>query len=333
MKTQFPILENNDLPSLSFYQKAFEKFDCLIENIEDYKLLQDAFIEAFNTHPPICLSKSSYEDLHFYRARAIDTSKEDITQFRTFSYNPNKSAVIQGRSNIQGHPVFYGALSEATAICESSDKIEEGQELFISKWCIKKEKNYGFVNLIFNNEPILGEMVYSFNKHRLDRMKKMFDMYEEEKKAALQLFLTGVSNFFLRDNYKASSFLGHYYLYDEVTNLDNFKADLIIYPSVKSKYNSFNIAIRPDFVDSSMELMEVKKIRVNKFDDGGGAHVSLLNTGTPKNGKIQWYKNRVLLPENMRIKRMGIIVEGTDENINLTEQSYLQFAGENKTFS
>lgn len=334
---KFPIAKNDEIPGLDFYVKAFAEFENQIKDRESYEEIKEAFVNAFNIYPPIGLSPDTEAEFFIYRTRVIDELQEDIANPATFSYNRNIEKVEQGRANIKGVPVFYGSISEDAAIRESKDKIQEGQVLYISQWRLKKNVKYGFVNLVFDGSKTeLGEMIHSFNKHRTERLKRMFDIYDKEKQDALLFFLMEISSTFLRDNYKVSSFLSHYYLNENIID-SSYKIDMIMYPSIQSKRNTFNFAIRPDFVDESMELVEVKRIRVNKFEKDGGSHVSFLNTGKPQDGKVQWCKKGVLLPENIKIDSVGVIIKEEKENtkdwpLQLNKDMHFNFTGYDMTY-
>lgn len=308
----FRVAKNDEIPTLEFYQRAFNKFRKKIRNLSEYEDIKNAFVSSFDVYPPIGLvpNVSVDSDMYVYRARLIDTLTEDITAINTYSYNHNKSQVKIGRANLEGFPVFYGAVSQDTAIRETKVTHNDNPILYISKWRLAKGKKISTVNFIFDDSKIgLVEHTKSFNMAREERMKEMLNIYSSDKQEAFMYLFKEVGNIFFDEDYKISSFLAHYYLYEGKEKFQ-YDIDLILYPSIQSNYQGFNFAINPDFADRCLELVEVQKIRLKEYEKSGGSHIELLNTGRlDSSGKVEWF-DVVLNSDNMQINRLGICAKG-----------------------
>ena len=72
------------------------------------------------------------------------------------------------------------------------------------------------------------------------------------------------------ERYSISSFIAHRHMYNEIdVPLDRpelqFRADVLIYPSIRMDKKSINYAIHPNFVDEKMSLNTVYKIRMQEI--------------------------------------------------------------------
>lgn len=319
-KLNIPHVKNEEIPDIEFYKNAFNKFETEIicNDLNDYNSIKNLFVNALNIHPPMMLTfNDSSNDLYIYRARVVNEELEDISNINTFSYYKKTEFVSIGRANIKANPVFYGSIDMDSAIRESKDDIQPGQTLFVGKWKIKENVQYQVCNLIFEIEnSFLGEFPEKLNKDWHHKFSKRLNIYDNNKQEALIYLHNKLGSYFLEDDYRKSSFISHYLLYEQIEN-GPFIPDMIWYPSKKSNFTSYNFAIAPHFVDDNMELVEVCKYKVTRFNKGKqGSFVNILQKGKVENGKIEWYERGVLLEKNIKLNSAGIIIEdGSIDNI------------------
>jgi hypothetical protein len=319
-KLNISYLKNEEIPDIEFYKNSLNKFEeeIILNNLNDYNAIKKLFVNTLNIHPPMILTfNDSSDDLLIYRARIVNEELEDTSNIDTFSYFKKREFVSIGRANIKEYPVFYGAIDQDSAMRESKDNVQPGQTLFVGKWKIKENVEYQLCNLIFETEnSILGEFPKQQNIEWNAKFSKRINIYVNHKQESIKYLNSKLGSYFLENDYRISSFISHYLLYEQIDN-ETFKPDMIWYPSKKSNFNSYNFAIAPHFVDNNMELVEVYKYKVTKFnEEEQGTFVNILQKGKVENGKIEWYERGVLLEKNIRLNSLGLVFEdGSVENI------------------
>lgn len=293
---------NDEIPALEFYKSTLAEFENSIAQLDSYDDILKLFISIIGSFPPALISRIDSQQIEVYRTRVVDELKEDISQPDTFSYCRDISKVEKGRANLKGFPVFYGSSCEDTSIRECSNKISVGQNVYISKWRIKKKSKCNALMLIFDESiKHLGIDHMNYNERIINNFKNNLLIYSHDKQDAITYFMTTVGNYFIRNSHKLSSFLAHYSLYNSYTN-NPYPIDFIVYPSLKANHANFNLAIKPEFVDNEMELVEVTNVTIKEFT-GDGTYSALIKIGKSILGKLQWYYLK-LLPDLMKIKKL-----------------------------
>lgn len=289
MELKIPFMEDSQLPSFEHIKKAFEELDLLYDKGMSYEELKNAFLEKLSIFPQLIYPEGKL-NLPIYRTSIINSSELDIRHPDSFSHPPPNYCSL-GRCNLNSHPVFYGSISEDTALREkrkaNDQGLEEGDEVYVSQWQVNSSANFRYSQFIFGNDVELGEVVSDLNSSNIEKLANMSTPYSEDKQKGFKHLVHKMGSYFLLENYNFSSFLAHYLLFDN-REKSPLKADAIIYPSVQSKLTNFNIAIHPDFVRNHMKLVNVKKIRFKGFEKEG-CRCELLEIGIVKeNGLIDW---------------------------------------------
>lgn len=321
---KIPYAKDENLPSLEKIREGFEKIACLKTDELSYDSIRKIFFDNLDTIPQI-IAPYGELTIPIYRISIVDESKFDLTKIQTFSHPPFESCP-KGRCNLKGHPLFYGSISSDTALREKRKEnnihLEKGDEVYISKWQIKKGINFRYSQFIFGDDVQLGEWIRDLNQTNTEKLKQISKTYSQNKQDAFMYLNNKLSEYFVADNYNISSFLGHYILYED-RNSFPLKADGIMFPSIKAGLNNINIAIHPDFVKSHLQLIDVQKIKFGQFENNGSA-LTLLKTGVPnEQNKIEWFSPS-FNTNDMKITVIEVMFDNepkiqqlTDENVFL----------------
>lgn len=270
-----------------------------------YEVVKQIYLDLFDSLPPVGILPSVSVPLtEIYRCRTIEEG-DDISQWNSFSYPHDTEDVKQGRANIKGHPVLYGSFTEDSAIREVINARTEKENVYVGTWAVNSGVTYNLCSLIL---PTQEDFNITLNEHYesiATRFKKMVRGYSIEKQEAIRLLYEKISSYFLLENDTTlSSFFSHFFLYDGF-NRSLLRADIILYPGLKSGKKTFNLAIHKDFADRNMSLCEVKYKMVQEFVSNG-TYVSPLAFGQPKEDRtIDWYHDLVLEEKNILLKRIG----------------------------
>ncbi len=198
---------------------------------------------------------------------------------KDYSYNPSGT---QGRCNLEGQKIFYGALSPETAIKEKHP--ESNQEIFISKWILKNHELifFGFDN---TENPSLSVFTDKFKNANEIIFK---NVTQEQKEMAINKLNIFNSIFSLRgqDYYHLSSALTNSF-FSLYPNIRNFF--VITYPSITQDKSDINFAFRYEFADDPnfLELQSVFHIQVLSIT-GSQIKYKYKNVGSFDGEKINW---------------------------------------------
>jgi hypothetical protein len=210
-----------------------------------------------------------------YVFRIRPSKKEPFSKITEISFNP-KAEKKFGRANTPNKPMFYGSFAAPNMqnpiitntaeiihiLANGNNKIENNSvELTFGKWRI--EKPLPVVPIIFNEIHL--------SKHKIFR--PLYDSYmsynqnNHRNKEIIKFIAQEFSKVNIKSNldYKISA------AFTELI-LKNYKGKIeaIIYPSVRTDGEGFNIAISPDFVKQYLKLHSVVTIRMY-FKYGIGA--------------------------------------------------------------
>lgn len=181
-----------------------------------------------------------------------------------------------GRANKPHQVMFYGALEStkipqqrATAIFETSrvlkkkDSINlQGELVTVSRWRVLED--IVVIEIVFCDKAIVSnpDTQKAFEYH----MKKLqFHPLRELGLRQIQFFSKEFAKQVDHDwDYKISVAYTNLILHDHEVTIEGRKISGIAYPSVPSNYFGQNIVLRPDVVDSSLELESVSTHLVHK---------------------------------------------------------------------
>jgi hypothetical protein len=232
---------------------------------------------------------------------------------------------------LKGFPVFYTSISSDTALRErrkeNGEKLENGDEVYLSVWKIKKGVTVNYSQFIFDESIELGNIIKKLNITNAEKLKKKNETYTTNKQLAFEYLLNKLASYFISDDYTISSFLAHNILYDGREKAP-INSDALIYPSLQAGLNSINIAFHPDFVKNNIYLEKVEKIKFKNFEKSG-SKINLIKTGIPdETQKIKWFTS-VVNTNWMKIIRKEIMFE-VDPIIEILDEKCIFFRNGNK---
>ena len=292
MNRKIPIVKNENIPDLSFFKAAFEKFKKSAKG--DYESVMESFVKEFNSYPILPLHLANEETLNSFEAYRIISERDmlslnlDKTKLTSFSHPPFGKC-SQQRFNVPGYPALYAASLPHTAIHEKYDlkDFKNGDTFFVSKWELKKNVSLAYIMLFY------GEHLDPKHKNvheTLDiKMDEMFGMYSEEKRKSLKYFLQELSDMSLTESWNdITAALGHYYFYKS-QNEAHPSIGFIAYPSVKKKHGE-NFAINPQLItDGILVCTEVQKQILTDHQMKQSA-ITLEEVGVVNKEIVEWKK-------------------------------------------
>lgn len=272
--------------------------------------------------------------------RCVKIGKENeepssITQMKRFSFPPTECVKKPGRMNIPEVPTFYAANDIKTSLLES--EISEGDEFYAGIWaiddnasmlsypCIPYDKLFVLSARGDVNAMVMKNCIDRFPciRKMTDLIGKVFSLPHIEKASAENMYIYYLSGAI------AHSILNH----PKVNENGIYQTDAIIYPSVKMFGSTYNLAIRPQYVEQHMKLLYVVKGKINE----GRISFSFDYVGFNENDTIIWkqmYKEIKDLHVTKIEDRGGIHSPSANENIryegkNYTLSSFEDFACRN----
>jgi hypothetical protein len=213
-----------------------------------------------------------------------------------YSYPPAEICK-RGRANLEGFPVFYGALDFFTAVKEMKEKIKPGKVFYLSKWDLNLKETISAHTLILNSrtDDSGNKNLFPIAQHQKDILKAAFKVkLEQEFEDGLFAGLKGMGDLFASKSdstYHISSAYGHFILYRTREQTPRAIIPIIVYPTVENASSSLNYAIHPSLVeDEVLQLKYVYKVLITEsLKDDGSDSFSVLERGIPqKDNTIQW---------------------------------------------
>ena len=220
---------------------------------------------------PLELNNFSFR---FFRARDLN-SITNINLIRDHSYPPINN-VGMGRCHFPKLPVFYCSDSALISLIE----VIKNQDNSTKKYCVSKWEIIPSIGqLIFesfvqiglpkgNNYKVFSESIGG-KIEKIIRENTNFKIEKIRIKGLVE-FLKFLDNSFISDNnYSLSAALAYNSLYINHPS----RTDILMYPSVQSRYKGMNFAIHPNFVENNLKMsrlyiMEVKdfNLKTNKIE-------------------------------------------------------------------
>ena len=265
---------------------------------------------------------------HLVRCVKITNKEENpnsITQAKRFSFPPIRCVKKPGRMNITRVPTFYAANDIKTSLLETD--IKEGDEFYAGIWAVNDNASMlsypcipyaKLCELSANGDVKALEMKNCIDRfpcirRMTDLIGKVFSIPHDEK-----------SPFAVNKHiYYLSGAIAHSILNQQKATKDViYQTEAIIYPSVKMIGSTYNLAIRPDFVEQHMTLLYVVKGKLNE----GEPTFSFDYVGFNENGTIIWKQMC------QRIKRLEVTLISNENGIHspLPNDNIL-FEGKNYT--
>lgn len=288
--------------------KTCEEAEKIMQEVSDYPFHQMNINLLYDTPIVRCIKINKDEKCH-----------QSITKIERFSYPPVDCVTEPGRMNIPNEPIFYAANDIETALLESS--IKEGDEFYAGIWKVSDSTRMSLYPCIpYDTICKLSDSGDS----KASEMKKRIDSHPCIRKMAELIgnifsIPHGTDNPSAINNniYYLSGAIAHSILNQQKITKDKiiYQTDAIIYPSVKESGRSFNLAIRPQFVDQHMKLLYVVKGKLKE----GRLEFSFRYVGFNENGTVVWkqmHKDLKELKVTKIINNQGIHSPVSGENLH-----------------
>lgn len=238
------ILENKEnlLNSMNLFElnRKIDKW-CKI-NLKTIKEseLQRSLLETLSG---LMVNSAVYDSQEFYRVRKIDTI--DQIKFKSdIWYPPKKYCKKMGRLNLPNESKLYCSLDKATPFIECD--IQVGDRVAFITYVIKNDSRLQLTNIVNDNEP---------------------DGLNESGRIAYNIIKS-----FIRNEFTKPVGFGTEYLY-RVSNricidlMDIPNCDGFIYPSIATFQNTYNVAIKPESADKSLDFKCVEILEVTNINE------------------------------------------------------------------
>jgi hypothetical protein len=204
---------------------------------------------VFNKMNLVMVHLRDYSEFNtsLFRARSLEPH-EDLSKVKTYSY-PEKPKSI-GRANLKSKAVFYGSNDFTTSALEFINTSNNKEIVYISEWKSKERHR-------IKSFPLM-DYPHSYK----DTNKKIFGNLTKEQYDLIIEFGNILKELYKReDDYNFTSCFSHKLLYRIKM------CDMIEYPSVVAKGNSFNYAVNTDFIDNHFYLKRVFKVEIGGHSD------------------------------------------------------------------
>lgn len=312
----FEFAKESELPSPGEIREALSQLDALVRAKAGEAAIRTAIANIpFANMQLLRLGVTQLNTV--YRATRPRHGMDD-TLVSSFGMPPI-DVVNRGRANLEGHPVFYCALLEDTAIQEVLHRVpitRTGHLLYMSRWKPCKPPN--IKQLLYPNSIVHGEVSRAFVDSVSEAWGNVSSVYSKTRSGALNVLCRKMGSYFLDadESYPVSALIGHAALYD-FTPPAGYHVDMLAYPSIAKGHEGVNLAVSPRFTEH-LELEEVRKYRVESFDQTG-SNVTLIAIGKPDGSKIHW--NRIKLPVDLYERVEARMEAFPDEGLGYRSES------------
>lgn len=293
-------------PNSEMAKQVIESFNDLAwpeytedKNVDEFiKEFEKRYFKDLEALPNIIkIKKPSEFLLPFFRVREFDSIKfKDLVS--EYSYPPSHITAI-GRCNFPKRPVFYCSNNPLISLLETIKDSDFQDKIYcISKWGINPSEQ----DLVF--EHFLRSDLHPDNPFKIlvdvekKQLKENFgDVWNDDIEKGFELIQEFLHNTFINDEkYGLSATLAHRTLFAP----HNFATDILIYPSVQSKYYGVNMAISPNFVDQQMHVQRFYLVKVSQIDlDKEEFKFTFVKYGDMDKNKIIW---RNISPDDLKYR-------------------------------
>lgn len=286
--------------------------EIVFRNHSDIESLAKQFENEFITFQsgifkflPIISAKSSFQDL--YRISINKYIREDKLNERLYNlselkYPPQEKAknLNYNRCSFKGQSIFYGGFGQLFALIET--KPEKGDLITISKWKINDGEELQYVP-IFQNEKI--QELTKICSSEWNEYTSYLDKLSSLKRTAIERMYSLITFFFMRPVYKKIEYLFSAHLANAFFNqTEHEEIEAIFYPSVPTKFMTWNLAIKPDVFDKKFRFVEAKEhlVTVDKDSGGGWGSYVIAESNNYSDDKLNWIE-QISSPELNNLKK------------------------------
>jgi len=282
-RSQDWIREIEKLPVLSELQRNLKNFSEIDMSKKTQLEIRNAYFNHCNLFPYVfedSWTADLMNQLITFRVRTnVNKEKEDITNPNTYRYPPDDCCKYNGRANIKGNSVFYGAFDAQTAVIET--KPEKEQIQYFTTWKNNSKSAPFFATFLPFNLPMDNLFKeYSIKKYiGIEFMCNQIGLNKTQELIELsgtfaKWFQTG------EYPYSITSWISNTYIVEH-------KIDFIIYPSVQLESKTFCIAYTKNYINDNMILDRVIEYKISGIKNNK-SKVNLIQAGSNINGKIEF---------------------------------------------
>lgn len=279
------------------------------DNIKDYaEKVKKIYYSIFGTIP------SSFRLLNcldfktpLFRVRELDKIK-NINLFTEHSYPPAAYTNF-GRCNFPKYPVFYSSNKAMVSLMEVIRQDAcKNKSFCVSKWEVNRDESTKIKLQHYLNQPLPKENPFKELREKdHTEVTKIFQksLSKDQINGFNKLMEFFSSQFTSNKNYHISASLTYDIFFDNPKRA----TDILIYPSIQSKYKGVNFALHPNFVDNMLKLKRLYWIKINEFNpESNSANFTFGEYADIENNKPIWKK----LPEdeNKRLEFLNEDFEG-----------------------
>lgn len=275
------IKEIEKLPPLEELKKQLDQFEYIDLSKKTQDQIRLTYFQHCNLFPYVFEDSWNAEMMNslltFRVRRDLNKEKEDITNPNSFTYPPNKYCNYNGRANIKGNSVFYGAFDSKTAVIET--KPEKKQIQYFTTWKNITKADPFFATFLPFDLPMHNLFKeYSIKKYiGIEFMCNNIGLQKSQELIELngrfaKWFQTG------KPPYSITSWISNTYM-------KSHNVDFIVYPSVQRESKTFCIAYSKGYVDKNLRLDRVIEYEISEFDKRN-ASIKLIQAGSNINGKV-----------------------------------------------
>jgi len=248
--------------------RELKSFD--LESTDENLIFKKIQELVFIPFPTAMLQNTFYVDrIRLNQGDKLYSSEEQI------SYRRDETNIEKyGRANLMKQSLFYGAfesenirhprfvnLIETSEIFREIAKHEDLDVKFyatLGRWELKK--NTEVLEVIFSEDFLKSEENKRAFDYHYKNLKRDLPDFEERFKLILEFFTSEFSKKTIKSHhdYKLSSMYFNLSL-NSSPNIGGVK-----YPSVKSDYLGYNLALLPEFLDENFELANVSLLEIDK---------------------------------------------------------------------
>ncbi|MFZ3274115.1 MAG: RES domain-containing protein [Lutibacter sp.] len=220
--------------------------------------------------------------------------------FSEHSYPPI-NFVSFGRCNFPKYPVFYCSNNPMTALMEVvRENNYKDKKYCISKWeIIQSEDKLAFQT--FLQTDLHSENDFNLlKKVETEQLNEPFkNKLDKERINGIIELLKFLQSTFIKDkDYSISASLAHRTLYAK----HNFATDILLYPSIQTKYKGVNMAIHPNFVDNNLRLKRLYIVQLENIDINSGKFETTFSKYATIDKNVLMWKN--LKDDNNEYKKI-----------------------------
>lgn len=308
--SNYPTLKQAQESIARLNQIQWPKYNETLTTDNFIETVQKIIFEEFEFLPNLLrIFKPKQFPLPFFRVRPMDTFT-NIDLFTEHSYPPI-NIVNFGRCNFPKSPVFYCSNNSLVSLLEVVRENEYKKKNFcISSWeLIDNEDDFVFQSFM-HTEVDEGNSFSLLKKAEIEKINEPFEnSLSEDQQLGFLEFIKFLHDSFINDKiYSLSATLAHRTLFFK----HQLSTDILMYPSIQTRFKGVNMAINPNFVSSSMKLKRLYIVDLDEIDlTAGKFQMNIKKYATANRNGFDWknvepdsedYKNLVL-------KDFGLVIE------------------------